>query len=927
MQATIVIGVGGTGIAVASAFCRRLKKGSPENTKVGILLIDYPGLTDKFQEMRGELVTEFGAREWDLKQHPNLWGDIQGIRRGSPHRVDPWLRTDHPIANIGVGGVGADRFRGKVGYFVRSFHEPFTTWFAPVMQQVTSAVDGGGDPIIWVVGSVSGGTGSGIIPTVANEVRRAVQGLTAQVYACLITPEAMRATVNSKIPMMAQQSRAGSWAALQELNFWQTASLAERDSVSPAWFHGNAPMNFDAPPFDMVFHLNHVTEDGRTFEGEQVFSLGGDLILASALPADPQVGLAGFMAGAMANPDYSLRNASVAVAEVRFPREELAEAMGGVYSRRLLSAFFARDAGVTQKAESEARASFVSKFLRDDLANRLALPESPRVVEGVAPTRTIEAFQAWVTRLPQGDKERVDALRTELWRELEAEVYNRLRGEGVGEGRRVARAEGYLRAARGLPSGGREEMLREADAVGREYEAALERLNDSNLERMGANVVKRACEASARATRVRVTHEEIRRVLEYVGARAEELENAFERANRYVSTLIPADAPDTVESVVSNDARHIFVVPPLNSPELSIPEPVELDAGLADSNKVPWSMLLVDHYRNAANFETEFTAFRQAVEAHGRKRCAGELERISIWDALRFKSGDGEWPGQALRGVFERLEGVSGAAWTPNSQLIFRQGAAQHPSAMAVTDTTTLTNGIKGVTNAADWVQALISNAVNFAGLRLEHAPGLDDRVSFIRIVTGVPFDAVHGSYWEIIQQEANALRANPNALPIWTDKRFDELLPRGEQQARARGALWAWAVGEALGIVNANEPGVAHSTLDDTGFSLDVNPMRTAPVAPFILPLKDSSRTAALQMVIKETALAKAIYEEVSAHLAPMLPAKRKDIGQKTVEQVSGRLNAAFMEGPARATEQGLYLAQQETVTEWIQSGVAPAL
>ncbi|MBK6661669.1 MAG: hypothetical protein IPG47_02540 [Thermoflexaceae bacterium] len=141
------------------------------------------------------------------EQHPNLWGDVQGIHQGSPHRVGDWLDMGRPIASIGVGGVGADRFRGKVGYFVRSFHEPFSTRFAPVMQQVTNAVDGGGDPIIWVVGSVSGGTGSGIIPTVANEVRRAVQGLTPQVYACLITPEAMSATVNAHVPMMAKESR------------------------------------------------------------------------------------------------------------------------------------------------------------------------------------------------------------------------------------------------------------------------------------------------------------------------------------------------------------------------------------------------------------------------------------------------------------------------------------------------------------------------------------------------------------------------------------------------------------------------------------------------------------------------------------------------------------------------------------------------
>ncbi|MBK6661667.1 MAG: hypothetical protein IPG47_02530 [Thermoflexaceae bacterium] len=289
----------------------------------------------------------------------------------------------------------------------------------------------------------------------------------------------------------------------------------------------------------------------------------------------------------------------------------------------------------------------------------------------------------------------MNALREELWKRLEAEVYRRLRGDEVEDGKRIASAEGYLRAARDLAREQREELLHESNDVEKKYTAALASLDDPSLARKGANTVRQACEGAARAARVRATHDELSRVLGFVGARAKELGDAFERANSYVLSLVSADASGAVQSVVSNDARHIFVVPPLNSPELSMPEPAELDAGLTDGNTTPWSQLLVDYYRSPANFETEFVAFREALEAHGRKRCAGKLDHVSLWDALRLKSGEGEWPAQAMQAVFDRLKGVSGAAWTPNKQRIFAHGAAEYPSAMAVTDTAKLSHGLR----------------------------------------------------------------------------------------------------------------------------------------------------------------------------------------------------------------------------------------
>lgn len=255
MDKSIVIGIGGTGLEAIRSLRRRVveERGGLDTTpELGFLYID----TDPAEVQ----MTEEALKKWQILgtsialseaetciiQAPSLGPIVKDIR--SYQQIEDWLPVDQlsSIDQAAKDTPGASQIRplGRLVFTlkVQQIENKFKTTIARLKQG-----DAGGKTHIYVVCSLSGGTGSGMFLDLAYRIKEWTND-NARVVAFLVFPDLQT--------LRGERYLANAYAALLELNHFTAGQRGYRGETREYGFAlPGRPKALMGPPFDSCFVL------------------------------------------------------------------------------------------------------------------------------------------------------------------------------------------------------------------------------------------------------------------------------------------------------------------------------------------------------------------------------------------------------------------------------------------------------------------------------------------------------------------------------------------------------------------------------------------------------------------------------------------------------------------------------------------------
>lgn len=258
---TLVVGVGGMGTNTVRAAKRRFRNvwgGEQLPGMIQLLALDTeplnnrldqePLFSDEFAYMGKFDATRLVA---NLDQHPEIarWWNYPSIPLGYIHNGAKQLR---PIGRLCF-------FRNYV-----TFKQQLMTKLAnldKIRDMETAQNRGfpvvGNYQLIYVVGSLCGGTGAGMFLDVVHRIRAEVRN-NARIVGIFFLPDVLEAEISSDLQR--RRIRANAYAALKELNYFQET---QKFSVLYPSEQRELP---DAPyaPFDFIFLMGRTNREGRS---------------------------------------------------------------------------------------------------------------------------------------------------------------------------------------------------------------------------------------------------------------------------------------------------------------------------------------------------------------------------------------------------------------------------------------------------------------------------------------------------------------------------------------------------------------------------------------------------------------------------------------------------------------------------------------
>lgn len=225
MVPTVIVGVGGTGVEVLSRVRRLVEESYSSLNKFPILSflsID----TDKDYK-----VTNPEAAGTPLQDFEKLWASVSGKEvadiMSNMHKY-PWIESWFPQElerNIGALEAGAGQIRacGRFAFFYNyhkiraKFNEACdrTKSHESYMQDTYGVRVNSGQVNVFVVGSLSGGTGSGMIIDLGYCIRNWLKGQSSPLVSAIVPMPNAFASVN-----VGERVLANGYAALMELSYY-----------------------------------------------------------------------------------------------------------------------------------------------------------------------------------------------------------------------------------------------------------------------------------------------------------------------------------------------------------------------------------------------------------------------------------------------------------------------------------------------------------------------------------------------------------------------------------------------------------------------------------------------------------------------------------------------------------------------------------
>ncbi|MBX2996950.1 MAG: hypothetical protein KF893_00460 [Caldilineaceae bacterium] len=258
---TLVVGVGGMGTNTVRAVKRRLRKvwgGDTLPGMVQLLALDTEPLVNRLDQEplyadEFAYMGKFDATRLvdNLDNHPEIarWWNYPSIPLGYIHNGAKQLR---PIGRLSF-------FRNYV-----TFKRLLETKYASLdkirdmeMAQNRGFPVMGNYQLVYVVGSLCGGTGSGMFMDVAHRVRALVRS-NARVVGIFYLPDVLEEEITSDLQR--RRIKANAYAALKELNYFQETQTFQELYPSEQRALPDTPY----APFDFIFLVGRTNREGRS---------------------------------------------------------------------------------------------------------------------------------------------------------------------------------------------------------------------------------------------------------------------------------------------------------------------------------------------------------------------------------------------------------------------------------------------------------------------------------------------------------------------------------------------------------------------------------------------------------------------------------------------------------------------------------------
>ena len=415
---TMVVGVGGMGTNTVRAVKRRFRNvwgGDQLPGMIQLLALDSEPLVNRLDQEplfadEFAYMGKFDATRLisNIDQHPEIgrWWNYPSIPLGYIHNGAKQLR---PIGRLCF-------FRNYVTF--KQLLETKLTNLDKIRDMEVAQNKGfpvvGNYQLIYVVGSLCGGTGSGMFMDTVHRIRAQVRN-NARIVGIFFLPDILENEITSDLQR--RRIRANAYAALKELNYFQ-----ETQNFRVLYPSEQRELP-DTPyvPFDFIFLLGRTNRDGcslaRKSDAEQMAAHLIQLTAISHLSSE----ILGLEVNVVRERMFDL-NAAAEVTDTRHPRN-LHEFNGNDLSNRkrhfLVYSSFATSALV---APHESMVEFWQRAFVADLVRRFAsgpaltdprgpLPESDR-------QRILNLWQGLlstlVARYAGLDNDRLDAILTEI---------------------------------------------------------------------------------------------------------------------------------------------------------------------------------------------------------------------------------------------------------------------------------------------------------------------------------------------------------------------------------------------------------------------------------------------------------------------------------------------------------------------------------
>lgn len=255
---TVVIGLGGTG----HSSVLKLKKRFIDAYGAVPPIIRFLSIDTTENSQWSERTSSNGS----VMLEPNEQYVLQVINpgalvSGANEHIDEWWPKDIPISAI-VAGAGQVRARGRLALFAKS---------SEVFARIRNAIDDvqnikntrqmyadqflvseRGGLEIYLVGSLAGGTGSGIFLDIAFISRSMVDTL-SNVTGVFVLPRLF-----SNLPGT-QLVKPNAYGALKEIEYFSKMKPSDQFEIN----YGTATVNVEHPPFDLLYVLDSVNENGK----------------------------------------------------------------------------------------------------------------------------------------------------------------------------------------------------------------------------------------------------------------------------------------------------------------------------------------------------------------------------------------------------------------------------------------------------------------------------------------------------------------------------------------------------------------------------------------------------------------------------------------------------------------------------------------
>ena len=400
MKPSLVVGLGGVGLAIVLRAIERLRamaeiSGDPEALEDVRKTTRFVAIDTQATADHQKVPTSLFGTFIHLGDHRGVNDTVERLFEGND---DPFFRTWWPASYLNVGdivdGAGNRRPRGKLAYYL--YHR--THGQEAVVSAIQSEIDilaptgSGVDSVpVYFVGSLSGGTGGGLLLAVAQELEDKIAQPALDQYAMVIDGADLADEQSASDKK--QRLRANCWAALNELNFWTSGDRDRKQKFQPFWRRGDREISGNlASVLKLIFFFRKGNQGGHFSSITELIDYVSDCLVTRLGPSTTAEGMAGLevdLAQDLKEREedlpptrkmHSIRFGSIGVASVRFPADRVLDFLARMYAPQVLDEFFVAPTGeVTSRASIAAQMFLISRNLIESSGNHLSTRLQRRV--------------------------------------------------------------------------------------------------------------------------------------------------------------------------------------------------------------------------------------------------------------------------------------------------------------------------------------------------------------------------------------------------------------------------------------------------------------------------------------------------------------------------------------------------------------------